>query len=391
MKIAILTSGILPIPAVQGGAVENLIDFYLDYNDRKKLHDITVFSISDKRTKGHKALLSDVNHYRYINTNSIYARIRKKIDKIIHKKHGYYDVHIEYFIKKVSKEIKKEKFDIIIMENRPGFVLHFNKDYRIIYHLHNDNLNSKCPNSKIIYNLADRIICVSDYICKCVQTIENNCNKVLTVYNGIDVSYFKKKDFNLNRDSLGLKENDFVVCFIGRIIPDKGIRQLLEAMLLLREYKQIKLLIIGSSFLGCKSGNSHFLEQLNEMVEPIQSNIHFTGYINYNKVPAYLHLADIAVVPSVWEEPFGLTCIEALAAGLPLITTAKGGIPEVVNQECAEILCADNSLPQSLANSILALYNNEKRRQQMSKAAVEHACCFDKDEYSNNFFKAIEQ
>ena len=46
MKIAILTSGILPVPAVQGGAVENLIDFYLAYNERQKLHDITVYSIS---------------------------------------------------------------------------------------------------------------------------------------------------------------------------------------------------------------------------------------------------------------------------------------------------------------------------------------------------------
>lgn len=39
MKIAILTSGILPVPAVQGGAVENLIDFYLEYNDRHQIHE----------------------------------------------------------------------------------------------------------------------------------------------------------------------------------------------------------------------------------------------------------------------------------------------------------------------------------------------------------------
>lgn len=330
MKIAILTSGILPIPAVQGGAVENLIDFYLDYNDRHKLHDITVYSIFDKNTYGHKALLSNVNHYRYINTNSIYARIRKKLSQIIHKKRGYYDVHIEYFIKRVSKEIEKEKFDIIIMENRPGFALHFDSNCRIIYHLHNDNLNSRCPNNKIIYDRADRIICVSDYICKCVQTIEDNSKKVHTVYNGIEVSYFKNNDFNLSRESLGLKEKDFVVCFIGRIIPDKGIKQLLEAMLLLKEHKEIKLLIIGSSFLGCKTGNSHFLDILNKMSETIKSNIHFTGYIDYKKVPFYLHLADIAVVPSIWEEPFGLTCIEALAAGLPLITTAKAAYQKLL-------------------------------------------------------------
>ena len=45
MKIAILTSGILPVPAVLGGAVENLIDFYLEYNERHQLHDITIYII----------------------------------------------------------------------------------------------------------------------------------------------------------------------------------------------------------------------------------------------------------------------------------------------------------------------------------------------------------
>ena len=46
MKIAILTSGILPVPAVQGGAVENLIDYCLEYNERHSLHEIMVFSVN---------------------------------------------------------------------------------------------------------------------------------------------------------------------------------------------------------------------------------------------------------------------------------------------------------------------------------------------------------
>ena len=69
MKIAILTSGILPVPAVQGGAVENLIDFYLDYNDKNKLHDITIYSVWHPNVKRHSALKSDSNHYIYINAN----------------------------------------------------------------------------------------------------------------------------------------------------------------------------------------------------------------------------------------------------------------------------------------------------------------------------------
>ena len=60
MKIAILTCGMLPIPAVQGGAVENLIDYCLEYNDKYHLHDITVFSVFHPDTMDRSALKSIV-------------------------------------------------------------------------------------------------------------------------------------------------------------------------------------------------------------------------------------------------------------------------------------------------------------------------------------------
>ena len=71
MKIAILTSGILPVPAVQGGAVEMLTDHLLEYNDRLRLHDITVYSVWHTDVERHPALQSEANHYRYINTTSL--------------------------------------------------------------------------------------------------------------------------------------------------------------------------------------------------------------------------------------------------------------------------------------------------------------------------------
>ena len=59
MKLAILNSGILPIPAVQGGAVENLTDFYLEFNNRKKLHDITIYSVWNPKVTNEPALSSN--------------------------------------------------------------------------------------------------------------------------------------------------------------------------------------------------------------------------------------------------------------------------------------------------------------------------------------------
>ena len=79
MKLAVLTCGMLPIPAVQGGAVENLIDFYLEYNTLHRLHDITVYSPWDSKIANHPALLSEVNHYVYIDVCSLKARIGRKL------------------------------------------------------------------------------------------------------------------------------------------------------------------------------------------------------------------------------------------------------------------------------------------------------------------------
>ena len=84
MKLAVLTCGMLPIPAVQGGAVENLIDFYLDYNNRKKLHDITVYSPWDAKVKNHPALFSEVNHYVYIDVSSFKARVARRLYGYFH-------------------------------------------------------------------------------------------------------------------------------------------------------------------------------------------------------------------------------------------------------------------------------------------------------------------
>ena len=105
MKIAILTSGILPVPAVQGGAVENLIDFYLAYNNQRQLHDITVYSVNHPEVQHHPALLSNVNHYHYIDTSSIFAKIRRTFYKIFHKDE-YYNYFIEYYFEQAFKHLK---------------------------------------------------------------------------------------------------------------------------------------------------------------------------------------------------------------------------------------------------------------------------------------------
>ena len=117
MKLAIMTCGILPIPAVQGGAVENLIDFYLEYNDTHKIHDITVYSIYNKETDKHPALASLVNHYYYIDTNSLWTRIKRFIFLHTSYKHNisFNNHYIEFYFEQAAKHIRKCHYDIIIL------------------------------------------------------------------------------------------------------------------------------------------------------------------------------------------------------------------------------------------------------------------------------------
>lgn len=390
MKIAILNSGILPVPAVLGGAVENLTDFYLEYNNRVKLHDITIYSVWDSKVMKHPAQSSCVNHYYYIDTTSFKARIERRIRKFFHSKKEYYNYFIEFYFEKAFFDLKEKRFDYIILENCPGHAYKLSqRGYRnLILHLNNDLLNSESRYHDIIFNSLSLILTCSDYIKERVSTIQA-CNKIQTLYNAIDTKIFlPQKSSHVSRKQLGFSKDDFVIVYSGRINQDKGVSELIDAILRIKETSDVKLMIIGGSFFGNTNHEDLFIRSLKDKAKKIEERIVFTGFIPYDSVPNYLHLADIAVLPSMWDEPFGLTIAEALAAGLPLITTRSGGIPEIC--EGVAIIVDREQIVDNLANAILDLYHHPEKRALMAKASVERAQQFDKETYAKNFFAALE-
>jgi len=388
MKIAILTSGILPVPAVQGGAVENLIDFCLEYNNTHQIHDITVFSIYHPAVKNHPAHFSKTNHYQYIDTSSILAKILKHIYIIINGRNEYYHYSVEYFFEKVLRDITKGQYDIIIVENRPGYILKLKgkTKAKIILHQENDYLNNTTPQYQNIYDDFSLIINTSLYITKRVTTINPNDSKCKTVLNGIDTKRFYNAK-PLSRQLVGLKKSDFIIVYSGRLTKEKGILELILAINQLN-IPDIKLLIIGANSYGSNQKGTNFIQTLKKTSQKIKEQVLFTGYIDYHQIPSYLKIADIAVVPSMWEEPFGLTVVEAMAAGLPLITTRSGGIPEIC-EGIATIVDREN-IVDNLTTAILDLYNHPDKREQMAKASLERSKLFDKETYAKNFFAALE-
>lgn len=391
MKIAILTSGILPVPAVQGGAVENLIDFYLEYNEQHRLHDITVYSVWHPDVSQHPALQANCNHYYYINCSSLWAKVKRKFYGLLHR-HEYYNFYIEYFFERAWRHIRRQHYDFIVLENRPGYAwkLSQRSAVRLVLHLHNDLLNATTPHHQEIFESLSHILTVSDYIKGRVTTISQT-NKVITVHNGINLQQFQKQNtLSVTRLSVGFSDSDFVLVFSGRLNKEKGIAELIDAMLLLHDLPDIKLMIVGSTFFGNAVNEDEFVSTLKAKAQPIMDRLVFTGFVPYEQMPAYLSLADIAVIPSVWDDPFPTTVLEAQAMSLPVITTNRGGIPEEVTSDTAVIVSTEQHYTEGLADAIRQLYHSPQQREDMAAKAQQHAVYFDKNRFAHDFFNALE-
>lgn len=388
MKIAILTSGVLPVPAVQGGAVENLIDMYLEHNERRHLHEVTVFSMWHPSVEQCATIRSSANKYVFIKGNSLKAKLWKVIGRLLRHK-GFYHDSIEYYLHDALRRIRKEHYDLIVVENRPGYALTLSRQCTVpcMLHLHNDFLYHGAEKSTDICNIFHRIISVSNYITERVKTVCEDNKKCITVHNAINLSNFLNAKA-ISRAKIGMSDDDFVLVYSGRLIEEKGILQLIQTMNKLQHILNLKLLIIGAAAYGNNQSPTPFTRQLQQEAEILDGNIVFTGFIDYKDVPSYLKLADVAVLPSMWEEPFGLTVLESMAAGLPLITTHSGGIPEICTG-VATIVERDN-IVENLADAITDLYEHPQKRKEMAQASLKHSKLFDKDTYARNFFDAIQ-
>ena len=120
----------------------------------------------------------------------------------------------------------------------------------------------------------------------------------------------------------------------------------------------------------------------------VKDRIIFTGFVNYEDMPAIYAMADICVLPSIWDDPAPLAVIESLVSGKPLITTRSGGIPEYADEQSAIILERDEKLQERLVKAMTEItknieyfkstMNNDLLRTQLSK-----------EEYNTQLFNQI--
>ncbi|MBQ7443822.1 MAG: glycosyltransferase family 4 protein [Bacteroidaceae bacterium] len=386
MEIAILTSGILPVPATQGGAVEALIDHYINRNALTGEHEFTVFSVAPPTGTPRPTLPH--TSYVHVPTATPWARMRRKLRSWLSAP-GFYNYFINDFYLTCRQRLLRRRWDAIVLENRPGYAIDLRRHYDgpIILHQHLDSVNADTPRGDDICRALTHAIGVSDYICRRMAQVGTPL-PTTTVYNGIDTERFARAA-TARRSDFGLSPGDFVVAYCGRIDPIKGVAELIDAMVQLRDMGNLHLLVVGGSFYGNAAGcDTPFIEALKTAAKPIRERIHFTGFVPYERVPSLLKMADLAVMPSTCQEAFQLTVVEAMAAGVPVVATRSGGVPEI----CEGVACIvdhGEHLAQRLAKAIATLAADPQERRAMSARGLMRAQRFAHTAYADAFLHAL--
>ena len=208
------------------------------------------------------------------------------------------------------------------------------------------------------------IVCVSDFLAQITadSLTRDLVERIRVVPNGVDCRTFRPGNSVRSGDRLN-------VVFVGRTIPQKGPNILLEALAILNR-DDVGAEIIGSHGFDPNAPLTAYERHLRELARPLGDRIRFRPTVPRHHLPGLMRAADIIVVPSRWSEPFGLTVLEGMASGVPVIASAVGGIPQAMGPAGIQVPPDD---PEALAEALDFLALDESRRQGMAQACRQHA------------------
>ncbi len=207
--------------------------------------------------------------------------------------------------------------------------------------------------------LATRTIAISEAVRGRLRRWPGVYGRCSVVPNGIDLETFiVLKDPANVRESLGVPPTARLIGTVGRLVPLKGHPYLLEAFARLRQsHPRIRLLIVGG-------GPERETLESQAQALGIAMAVQFTGH--RTDVPDLLATMEVFVLPSVAED-FGRVLLEAMAIERPVVATAAGGVPEVVEENVTGLLVRPAD-PVALAEAISTLLADPCRAQAMGRA-----------------------
>ena len=253
--------------------------------------------------------------------------------------------------------------DVLYIHNRPEYVLALppaakrKSRYKVVLHMHNDHLaNLTVPERAALR--PDLTVFNSKFLEQQGRRLAGNLLETAVLYNGADESCFYPR-------VQATETLPLTVLFVGRLIPEKGVHVLVEAMRLLQQQGSTAVArIVGSVSFGDDRG-SEYLERLQANAP---SNVRFIRYKAGKALADEFREAAVFCCPSLWEEPFGMVNVEAMASALPVVATNTGGIPEIFSEGGAILVPRDSI--EALATALQRLMLEPALRRQMAREGL---------------------
>ncbi len=350
MKIALVCSDKGPCPPIRGGAIQLLISRVSPLLAKK--HQVTVFSIADPELP-RKEKLGGVQYKRF---------------------------PLPTYIHDVCKQLEKQQFDVIQVFNRPQWITPLRNlapRASLVLSLHNRIYQWMVPGLQE----ADKILTVSDYLAKhTARKLPQIKKNMETLYTGVDLTEYapvwtsKGRQWREEiRSHYQIGEDEPVLLFVGRLVAYKGCHVILRAMReILHKHPKAKLLVVGSKWYA-DHAQDDYTKELFQIAGSMPGHVIFTSYVPVDDIPKYYAASDLFICPSQWQEPLARVHYEAMAAGLPIVTTRRGGNHEVMRDGINGLIVQNHKDPAQFAHAANTILSDPDLSRKMGRRGRELA------------------
>mgnify|MGYP001770505836 CR=1 FL=1 len=353
MNILMICTEKLPVPPVLGGAIQTYIAGILPHLHRA--HRITVLGVQHETLPNEETI--DGIHY---------VRVPG----------GIFDIYLEH----VVQYVQAHSFDLIHIFNRPRLVLPIRQvapHAKITLSMHNDMFQPTKINREEAEEVVKQvcaIVTISDYIGQVIRDLYPEAEgKLRTIYSGVDSDRFLPGNHpNMApirkklRQEHGIDQKT-VILFAGRLSPNKGVDKLIQALPeLAKRFNDLALVIVGSKWFS-EEGTTDYIAYVRSLAKRLPIPVVATGFVPPNEIQHWFAAADLFVCTSQWQEPLARVHYEAMAAGLPIVTTARGGNREVIVPNENGVVVERPEDPQDFVEKMAYVLSNRTLMKKMGE------------------------
>ena len=291
----------------------------------------------------------------------------------------HYDlIHSHYWMSGLAAESLKQAWDVPVVHM---FHTLGEMKNRIARTEAERETPERIAGEKRVLSIADRIIVATLAEHSQLRFLyKANNNKLVIIPPGVDTCHFYPIPADEAKQFIGLKPDDRMVLFVGRIEALKGVDTLIRAMSCLKVkdmHRPVHLAIIGGEPDVNAREMSMEMARLQKLCDELclGQMVVFLGKRGQDTLPYYYSAAEVLVMPSLYES-FGMVALEAMACGTPVIASEVGGLGFLVQDGETGFTIPDGE-PDKLCEKLSLLLTDHELRESMGRRAADYACSYD--------------